>query len=600
MAAVLPVLMTAALVSRDAVVPAEPARAPLPSGGLVTVWDIPIGEFSEAALDERSGSVALLDLADPLDRINGMQVVDAHNGLRRWGGRTDGQWVHNPDGSLAAVAGIGFLTSDKSRIYAVRLSTGRLAWKSDPGLGTAIALTGEHLILRTGTGVVALDPATGATRWQWTAQGTCSDSRFFVDNSAVTSECGEAVVRVGLNDGGVRWSRPTPDGCTLHDMVTGPGVVALSEICGPALRLVLLDGDTGAERASRHVAGNPAEGDDGLAYLTAFPAGTTTLVRVSTERGVLFRASDGTPLPLLDGQAPIAPDGGPAPDGLLLERGGAGGEVTLSLVDPGTGVARWERVLPYAGTRLDGSEGYRIRAAGGLLYLVGTVPTLWPNVVGLIDQRSGDLALSATGRADVEIAGVFADGSILLRSGVYDDGRLARIRLTGGATGFLGTDVAAARWPDACRLLSAADYRDAYPAGKPVVTPVTTQRRDAALPGPARCRFLPSSIAGTEVTVSVNWLFGNDDEAAKAVELFNLYSRDPTPATVGTARRPALRWDDLSGDGSETGDHHRLSFSVGPCLASVSAIGDTRPLQRLADTVADRLADPAVAAGCSA
>ncbi|BBH70707.1 hypothetical protein ACTI_73920 [Actinoplanes sp. OR16] len=603
LAAVLLPALTVALVRGDAVATAGPAPAPLPTGGLATDWEVPIGEFDDVALDEGSGSVTMLN-SDFDGGLNEMQVLATYRGTRRWGGKTDGVWVRHPDGRVASTGtGIAFLTTDDFRIFAVRLSTGRLAWKSELGLGTATGLDGDLLVLNVpgGDGAVAVEAETGVKRWEWTPDGECVDARTLFGDGALTADCGGVIVRVSLADGTVRWTRPAAAGCEVHDLIAGAGFAALTEICGKAQRLVVLDGVTGAVRASRDVQGDPDEPENGLAYLRKYPAGKTALIGVSTEHGVLFRATDASLFPLSGGQIPAEPDSGTTPDGILLEREN-GGQVELSLVDPVTGGARWKRELPFAGTRLSYGvdAGYQIRPDGGVLYLTGLVPTLWPGVVVLIDQRSGEMTMAATGRAGVKVAGVLADGSMLLQSGAYEKGRLARIRFTGGETGFLGTPADPGRWPDACALLSADDYQDAYPGVVAVAKGEPVGRRDAALPVPARCRFLPPSISGTEVTVAVGWMFPDAAEAEKAVELQDPYGRDPARATVGAAGRPALRWDDISGDGSENGDHHRLSFAVGRCLASVSAIGDTTPLQRLADTVADRLADPDVAAGCSA
>jgi hypothetical protein len=268
------------------------------------------------------------------------------------------------------------------------------------------------------------------------------------------------------------------------------------------------------------------------------------------------------------------------------------------LVDPASGHVLWERALPFPAEHNSwGESTYSYRFASGILYVLGVVRLLWPAVIALIDGRSGDMALSATGRGDVELTGTGADGTLYLTYGPNGKSRLTALRVTGHSSGFLGTLVSADQWPDACRLLSAAQYRAAYPGVTPALKPEPSQLPGTELPAPPRCRYLPPSINGTEVTVSVSWLADVADEARRIVD--GQTSQNTVTVTVGKERHPALQWDDTN-PGVDLMKRVRLSFAVGRCVANVETLGDSTPLRTLGGSVADSLADPGVSPGCSA
>nr|BFE70414.1 hypothetical protein GCM10020092_037150 [Actinoplanes digitatis] len=283
------------------------------------------------------------------------------------------------------------------------------------------------------------------------------------------------------------------------------------------------------------------------------------------------------------GSEPVEPSGSPA-NGLLARRDD-GRTVTLTMVDPVTGTPRWERSVPLP------IADHPFRTRKGVLYLVGSAPPLWPGILAAVDERSGELTLSGTGLADTEVIGADADGTVLLQSGTPQGSRISRLGTSGGATGFLGTSIAAGQWPDACRLLTAADYEAAYPGVRPEIRPEPAL--DMPAPG---CRLLPPSIDGTTVVAAVTWLARDDAGASSAAREQAEYGRGPVPARVGGAGRPAWVW---AGDEFDPEDdsRHLLSLAVGRCVATVRAYGDGGPLRRLGGAVADRLAtDP----GCTA
>ncbi|MET8152290.1 PQQ-binding-like beta-propeller repeat protein [Actinoplanes sp. NPDC049668] len=567
--AVLITLVPSAAGHRRVGAPAEP-----PAAGVVTRWERAVGD-ADVALDAGSESLALLDLvAGPRGRHR-VEVVDARRGTVRWTGTTSGRWVtgrHHR--SLATTpGGLAFLAGDEG-VDAVSLATGRVAWRAGPGEGGDPVLAGDLILLKDG-GVRALDAESGVPRWRWAARA-CADRVIEIDAGTAdgpTVRCGDAVTRLGPGDGRPRWSRAAPGGCYLMNAVAGAGFVAVADACGDVGRIRVLDGGTGRERWSRAVAREPGD-FDGTDGVEMFTAGGTQLIRAADQTDILYRVADGRPVLLPAGSEPVEPTGSPT-NGLLARRDD-GRTMTLTMVDPATGEPRWERVVPLP------AADHPFRTRKGFLYLVGSAPPLWPGILAAVDERSGDVTLSGTGLADTEVIGADADGSVLLQSGPQQRGRISRLGTGGGPTGFLGTSVAAGRWPDACRLLTAADYEAAYPGVRPELRPEPVM--DAPAPG---CRLLPPSIDGTTVVVAVVWLASDDASASSAARVQAEYARGPVPARAGG--RAAWVW---TGDELEPDDdsRHLLSLAVGRCVATVRAYGDGGPLRRLGGAVADRLA----------
>jgi hypothetical protein len=583
----------------------EPSR--LPVGGVVASWELPIGEYSGTAMAQRSRNIALTDIGIGPDAINHVKVIDAATGRERWSTGTRAAWMTNADGTLTATDdGIGFLAASAYAggvaVQAVRLSSGEVVWESQPGGGYGASAVDGLVLLQSDTGLSALDQGTGKERWQWTRDGGCGEYSPQLDTAApgvLIVRCGEAVERLDLGSGASWWRWSAKEGCELRHEASSIQVVGVVVTCGQEQRVHAIDAATGKERWFRAIdwdpaAGDPADPEQGASSVTVIPAGRTSLVMTDG----LLSGPDGKPVRLEKSQVPVTISGGAGPDGLLLERAEGKG-TTLTLVDLASGTPRWERALPFPTQHGHGGEqdgGYSLRTEGTRYYLVGKIPGIWPGIIGLVDARSGDLTLSASGRGDVEVIDVGEDGTVYATFGPYGKSRLTALRVTGASSGFLGTIVGADRWPDACRLLPTDQYQATYPGVTPTIRPLWVQLPEVELPAPVRCGYVPSSIHGTEVTVSVGWLADDAVAAERAAEVQDPHGRDPVPLSVGRAKRPALRWDDTN-TGVDPAKRIRVSFAVGRCVANVETLGDSGPLPKFAGTVADSLASNA---GCAA
>jgi len=581
----------------------DPSR--LPVGGVKAAWELSIGEYTGTAMDVRSGSIALTDLGIGPDAVNHVEVVDAATGRGRWSIETRADWMTNADGTLTATgSGIGFLSSTAygggNTVQAVRLSSGDVVWENHRDDGYGASAVGGLILLNSQADISALDPDTGAKRWQWAPAGDCGEYGPQLDTSApgmLIVQCGERIERVDLRSGASSWQWSAADGCELRDEASSAQFVGVVVTCGQEQKVHALDAATGKESWSGNIEWDPANADPGD------PGQGTSSVEMITAAGTSLTMTDGLlwgpagKLVRLDAkETPV--DGGAGPDGVLLGRAD-GKSTVLTLLDPASGVRRWERAIPFS-AQSDESRGkiggYALRASGERYYLIGEIPGIWPGIIGLIDARSGHLTLSATGRGNVETIGVGADGTIYATFGAYGKSRLTALRVTGASTGFLGTKVDAKQWPDACSLLPTKRFQAAYPRVTPAVRPLRVQLPEVEMPLPVSCRYIPPSIHGTEVTVTVAWLADDAATANHAAKEQDPDGREPAPLTVGTANWPALRWVDTN-TGVDPAARIRVSFAVGRCVADVETLGDSKQLPKLASTVADNLAS---SAGCAA
>lgn len=164
----------------------------------------------------------------------GLLALDGATGQERWFFPTGGSVAASPlvDGHEVIVpCGDGF-------VYAVDAATGALTWKVDVDAGVSSpALAGGSIIVAGGSfggvgRVVALDPATGSTRWTFTPNGpvqssvtTAGGRVYFATNTA------NGTVYVLNADGRLDWSyTPWPNQYILSTpVVTGGFLIFASD-----------------------------------------------------------------------------------------------------------------------------------------------------------------------------------------------------------------------------------------------------------------------------------------------------------------------------------------------------------------------------------
>jgi hypothetical protein len=594
-------------------------RDPLPVGGIQVSWELPTSEFYAYAMDHTTHSIALKDFAIGPNETARIEIIDAERGFVRWRRELDASWLVNADGTLTATTdGIGFIIgtsfTNPLPLSAVRLADGHPVWHAPPGMGWGPRMVGDVIVLHTDTVVSAIDARSGSQRWQWRSSDACGPGLDVDDGADATLvvKCGRTVHGVAVSDGSASWKWETSsDGCLVHDTAASKRFVGVMVTCEPAeQRLHVLDSTTGVEKWKHAVpwnpdAADPADPSKGAARVSVAASGAEAILEIDSNGGVeRFAASTGASVPSDRGHGSSIAVAAVA--GNLIYRH----EVnpyrdyedisTVSAVDPQSGSTVWTRPLPLTSVDHAGDAFPVQHVAGDTLYLIGSVKGLWPAVIVLVDALTGDMTASATGWDDGELVGVAPNGMVYaaFRPHDHDESRLVAFRVTGHAPGYLGTTVRADDWPDACRLLSGAQYRSALGV-VPAVKPVALSAPGAALPVPPQCRHLPPSIDGTEVTVEVSWLADNADAAIAAAARQSPLGRDGTTVSLGTARYQAWQWNETN-TGVDLVPRTRLSFAVGRCVASVTTLGPKDAVVTIGGIVADNLANPAVSPGCAA
>ncbi len=251
----------------------------------------------------------------------GLLALDAATGAERWFYPTGGSVAASPvvDGRGVVVpAADGF-------VYSVNAATGTLAWKVDVDAGVSSPALVEGLLVVAGGSfggggrVIALDGATGATRWTYTPNGpvqssvtAAADRVYFATNTALGTVCA-----LNLASGRLDWSyTPSPNQYILSTPAIADG------------RLIFAS-DNGHVYEFTHVQ-PPASAFTSLSVPSSIAAGATAnlTVEVSAPNGtwddvvVTVRVPDGlttvttfpeSPQPIVTRFLPI--DIGPVPFG---------------------------------------------------------------------------------------------------------------------------------------------------------------------------------------------------------------------------------------------------------------------------------------------
>jgi len=127
----------------------------------------------------------------------------------------------------------------------VKPQPAQVVWRSDV-MPQASAMAGDTLILATGSRVVALDAATGATKWEVLTKG----NQIVVDGDRVVIGGSDEVVIIALHDGRVLFRRAMPE---ATNFLKGLPLVAASNGWPSHIYLLDRDGAVRAKRIVRHI-----------------------------------------------------------------------------------------------------------------------------------------------------------------------------------------------------------------------------------------------------------------------------------------------------------------------------------------------------------
>ena len=224
------------------------------SNGTV-VWRHPTGSvhYSSAAYQDGVAYVGIMGTYNTTSQVtfdppHGVLALDASTGAEKWFFETGGSVAASP-----AIAGSRLIAPSKDgNVYAIDRATGTLAWKVGVDAGVSSpAVVGDSVIVGGGsfgtTGrVVALDAATGNTRWSYIPNGPVQASVTYADGKAffATNTAHGSIYALNATTGAPVWSfEPSPSEYLLGSPVVADGMVfAPSDnghvyALGPAIRL---------------------------------------------------------------------------------------------------------------------------------------------------------------------------------------------------------------------------------------------------------------------------------------------------------------------------------------------------------------------------
>ncbi|NUW42573.1 PQQ-binding-like beta-propeller repeat protein [Nonomuraea rhodomycinica] len=530
---------------------------------------------------------------------------------------SDRLW-RDPVGEYAAEVSQGVVALGLGRgpVVVIDAGTGRIRSRMRPeGSGNVrrIWVTGDTLVVQRGAApsgfgapayLAAYDLPTAAPLWVTYVAGDEEFAEVTPRGVAIArpSRLDLYDLRRGTATGGV----PVRPGCATRVAAAGAAVAVLSGCPGEAPRLSAIDPATGRARWQRVLPYTTPPGDragKGMETAVQGTADGSVLVRVNQTS--LLYAPDGRPLPgvlspapearvvttgrvLAHSFAPASPDGRPE------------AAVTQAFDPGGRGLLRTRRTGASGPLFADGRTFVAMDVMGWTQGLTWPLPAHLTSV-DAVTGETADLPLPVP-HAMAELVGAGGGLAFVLDpvpETLGGDGPAARVtayrlmREERPRAAPLGA-VEASRWPDACRLLTAADLAPlggghrAFPRTpaprlpRPLGAADTTGtasatgttgtsgtarmpgRAGAAAPGHVACDWIPPADDGTVVFVSVEWA------APSAREARELFAAETArlKADAGVRVLPSGRPDVLlHGLGTPAGTQFHALVVAGPVVA---------------------------------
>jgi outer membrane protein assembly factor BamB len=572
----------------------------LPTGVLSAAWEVDLHGSFPYGYDRVTRTIEVNSV-----ELNGPSLVgalDAASGQWRWKSASLGSsWATEevePRSPVVTSSGIGFVsqqasyrTDDPAPLTAVRLSDGQPLWQS-PAM-TGIKIVGNILVGYSGPAVDAVDPRTGARRWQWALPSDCASPLILptVQNSVIV-RCDASFVSLRPSDGQAAWSWK-PDGeCVMQDSVANDYELAVVATCGSVARLILLDPATGAKLGDYQAPWAPGEAapDDPSrgAPVPQLAEGTVILdsahtVTVLTRTGSVLQTvhearCETWPCGLAVGRRIVI--------GLHLGAAYAPteGSTQLEALDATNGRLLWQRPLVADTLVFD----------RGLLYATGALPDpLWSSTITVLRPDNGDFHQVATLHATAQIVDVSA-GHIFLK---YDTPSSADPGFTTGEFRFDGTSkgllggAAAEQWPDACQLLTADQLQALDSKVKYVSVGRSVAVAGQQLPHAPLCTFSPSEVRRPVITIAVVWVTADVNQAARIASDYAGHSTQ-LPG-LGVAAYKMNQGQDEKGRPNVA-----TVLAAGRCVVEIGSPGDGKMSVAVAPLVVKKLATAATAAAC--
>lgn len=265
-----------------------------------------------------------------------LRAFDLSTGQQRWIFAEAGSYIS------PAIAGdrvfIRAEANNKGQIYALNLRNGQQLWSFTPrrisseetnyygGHLTSPVIVNDVVFIGAGKEVYALDAATGATRWEFSAQNYITSSVTVADGQVYITDF-QYVYAIDQQKGTLRWSFPIETAFSFSAVAAAKTVLITS-----GQKLVALDSATGILRWQLEIEGQtliPAGADAKRAYVKS----TETLLALDLATGKeiwRFHDLNYVSLPALAGQQ-------------VYIISGAGVDTIISALDAENGSSVWKQ-----------------------------------------------------------------------------------------------------------------------------------------------------------------------------------------------------------------------------------------------------------------
>lgn len=229
--------------NHDATIAAADVPASWPAS-YAPLWKVDVGEgYSSPVL--AAGRVFIHSRKDPKELVT---AVDARTGAVVWQQTYDAAFNKNgyavkmgkgPNATPLVAANRLFTLGSSGHLNAWDASTGKSLWKRDfsatvdtsklfCGTSASPVLAGGNLIIQVGSdvkggAVMALDPATGTTKWEWKGDGPGYATPLLISpqgRAQLAVVTNKSIVGIDVAAGKQLWSAPFPD--EWHENIVTP------------------------------------------------------------------------------------------------------------------------------------------------------------------------------------------------------------------------------------------------------------------------------------------------------------------------------------------------------------------------------------------
>lgn len=229
--------------NHDATIAAADVPASWPAS-YAPLWKVDVGEgYSSPVL--AAGRVFIHSRKDPKELVT---AVDARTGAVVWQQTYDAAFNKNgyavkmgkgPNATPLVAANRLFTLGSSGHLNAWDASTGKSLWKRDfsatvdtsklfCGTSASPVLAGGNLIIQVGSdvkggAVMALDPATGTTKWEWKGDGPGYATPLLISpqgRAQLAVVTNKSIVGIDVAAGKQLWSAPFPD--EWHENIATP------------------------------------------------------------------------------------------------------------------------------------------------------------------------------------------------------------------------------------------------------------------------------------------------------------------------------------------------------------------------------------------